>query len=140
MTSLLQDVRYGVRLLLRTPGFTLVAAATLALGIGANTAIFSAVHALLLRPLPYPDAGRLVMVFQDFSARGERADEWATPGNYVDWRADKKLFRDLAAVSGWQPALTGVGQPEPLVGEQVTSALLRCAWRAGGDRTHVHRE
>ena len=124
MTAFLQDVRYGVRLLLRAPGFTLVAIATLALGIGANTAIFSAVHALLLRPLPYPDAGRLVMVFQDFSARGERADEWATPGNYVDWRADKKLFRDLAAVSGWQPALTGVGQPEPLVGEQVTSGYF----------------
>ena len=124
MTTLLQDVRYGVRLLLRTPGFSLVAIVTLALGIGANTAIFSVVHALLLRPLPYPAAGRLVMVFQDFSARGERADEWATPGNYVDWRADKKLFRDLAAVSGWQPALTGVGQPEPLVGEQVTSGYF----------------
>ena len=124
VTTLLQDVRYGVRLLLRTPGFTLVAVATLALGIGANTAIFSVVHALLLRPLPYPAAGRLVMVFQDFSARGERADEWATPGNYVDWRADKKLFRDLAAVSGWQPSLTGVGQPEPLVGEQVTSGYF----------------
>ena len=89
MHTLLQDLRYGVRMLLRAPGFAVVALLTLALGIGANTAIFTVVNALLLRPLPYADPERLVMVWQDFRARGGPADEWATPGNYVDWRAEK---------------------------------------------------
>jgi putative ABC transport system permease protein len=107
-------------MLLRSPAFSTVAIVTLALGIGANTAIFSVVHALLLRPLPYPEPNRLVMVWQDLSARGERSDEWASPGNYVDWRASRDLFAGVTAVQGWQPTLTGRGAPEPLVGEQVT--------------------
>jgi putative ABC transport system permease protein len=119
MTTLLQDVRFGIRLLLRSPGFTAVAVATLALGIGANTAIFSVVNALLLQPLPYPEPDRLVMVWQDLRARGGPAEEWATPGSFADWR-NAKLFNGVAAVQGWQPALTGSGEPEPLVGEQVT--------------------
>ncbi|PYR58010.1 MAG: hypothetical protein DMF85_11985, partial [Acidobacteria bacterium] len=104
----------------RAPGFTLVAIATLAIGIGANTAIFSIVYALLLRPMPYPDAGRLVTVWQDMRARGGPAKEWATPGNYVDWKADTAIFAGVTAVSGWAASLSGVGEPEPLVGEQVT--------------------
>jgi putative ABC transport system permease protein len=115
------DIRFALRVLVKSPAFSIVAIVTLALGIGANTAIFSIVHALLLRPLPYPGADRLVMVWQDLSARGERADEWATPGNYVDWRASHDLFAGVAAVQGWQPTLTGRGAPEPLVGEQVTA-------------------
>jgi putative ABC transport system permease protein len=114
------DIRFALRMLAKTPAFSIVAIVTLALGIGANTAIFSIVHAMLLRPLPYPAADRLVMVWQDLSARGERADEWASPGNYVDWRAERDLFAGVAAVQGWQPTLTGRGAPEPLVGEQVT--------------------
>src|SRR5688572_6976107 len=96
MHTLLQDLRYGVRMLLRAPGFAVVALLTLALGIGANTAIFTVVNALLLRPLPYADPERLVMVWQDYRARGGPADEWATPGNYVDWRAEKTLFQQVA--------------------------------------------
>jgi len=119
MPHLLQDLRYGFRLLRRAPGFTFVAIATLALGIGANTAIFSVVNALLLRPLAYPQPDRLVMVFQDLRARGGPAMEWATPGNFSDWRASG-LFTSIAAMQGWQPALTGVDQPEPLLGEQVS--------------------
>src|SRR5688572_32260210 len=119
MTStLLRDLRYAVRLLVRTPGFALVAVLTLALGIGANTAIFTVVNALLIRPLPYAHADRLVMVWQDYRARGGPADEWATPGNYADWRRETALFEQLAVLTGWRPTLTGGAEPEPIPGEQ----------------------
>jgi putative ABC transport system permease protein len=120
MTTILQDARYAGRLLIKSPVFSLIAVLTLALGIGANTAIFSVVNALLLRPLPYPDAGKLVMVWQDLRARGGPATEWATPGDFVDWRDSRSIFANTAAMQGWQPTLTGVAEPEPLVGEQVT--------------------
>jgi putative ABC transport system permease protein len=120
MQPLFQDFRYAVRTLARTPGFTLVAVLTLALGIGANTAIFTVVNALLLEPLPYAAPERLVMVWQDFRARGGPADEWATPGNYVDWRNQKDLFEQVTVISGWRPALTGGSEPESLTGEQVS--------------------
>jgi putative ABC transport system permease protein len=108
-----------MRMLGRAPAFTAVAIATLALGIGANTAIFSVVHALVLRPLPYPNPHELVMVWQDMRARGGPAVEWATPGNFADWKRSG-LFSGITAMQGWQPTLTGVGDPEPLLGEQVT--------------------
>jgi hypothetical protein len=60
------------------------------------------------------------MVWQDMRARGGPADEWATPGNLVDWKAESRVFASMAAIRGWGPTLTGVGDPEPLVGEQVT--------------------
>ena len=98
--QMLQDVRYAVRVLRKSPTFAIVAVLTLALGIGANTAIFTVVNALLLRPLPYGDADRLVTVWQDMRARGGPADEWATPGNYADWRNEKALFEEIAVVTG----------------------------------------
>ncbi|HEY7498230.1 MAG TPA: ABC transporter permease [Vicinamibacterales bacterium] len=119
MATFLQDLRYGVRMLLRAPSFAAVAIATLALGIGANTAIFSVVNALVLRPLPYPDPHELVMVWQDVRARGGPANEWGTPGNFADWKKSG-LFTGVTAIQGWVPTLTGLGDPEPLVGEQVT--------------------
>ena len=115
-----QDLRYALRMLTRTPGFTVVAILTLALGIGANTAIFTVVNSLLLRPLPYSDPNRLVMVWQDLRARGGPADEWASPGNVADWRAADHLFEGLAAISGYRPTLTGVAEPEPISGEVVS--------------------
>ena len=120
MPSILQDLRYALRTLVRTPGFALVAILTLALGIGANTAIFTVVNALLLKPLPYANPDRLVMVWQDFRARGGPADEWATPGNYVDWSNQKDLFEQVAVISGWRPVFTGGAEPESLPGEQVS--------------------
>jgi putative ABC transport system permease protein len=120
MPTLIDDVRYATRLLIRAPGFAFVAVVTLALGIGANTAIFTVVNALLLRPLPYAEPGRLVMVWQDFRARGGPADEWATPGNYADWRREPALFEGLAVLTGWRPTLTGAAEPEPIPGEQVS--------------------
>jgi putative ABC transport system permease protein len=120
MHTTIQDLRYASRLLLRTPGFAIVAVLTLALGIGANTAIFTVVNALLLRPLPYADPGRLVMVWQDFRARNGPIDEWATPGNYVDWRGERDLFEQVTVIAGWRPTLTGAAEAEPLAGEQVS--------------------
>jgi putative ABC transport system permease protein len=120
MTSLLQDARYALRLLARAPGFAVVAVLTLALGIGANTAIFTVVNALLLRPLPYGEPDRLVMVWQDLRGRGGPHDEWATPGNYADWRLAKDVFEDVAVISGWRPTLTGGAEPEPIPGERVS--------------------
>jgi putative ABC transport system permease protein len=118
--SLQTDLRYALRLIVRSPGFALVALLTLGLGIGANTAIFTVVNALLIRPLPYRHADRLVMVWQDMRARGGPADEWATPGNYADWRQETALFEEVAVISGWRPTLTGGAEPEPIPGEQVS--------------------
>ena len=120
MTGFQQDVRHALRVFRKAPVFSLVALATLALGIGANTAIFSVVHALLLSPLPYAQSDRLVTVWQDLRGRGGPVDEWATPGNYVDWKARSDVFAALTAVRGWSASLSGIGQPEPLVGEQIT--------------------
>jgi predicted permease len=120
MQTILQDLRYATRLLLRTPGFAIVAVLTLALGIGANTAIFTVVNTLLLKPLPYARPDRLVMVWQDFRGRNGPIDEWGTPGNYVDWRAQRDLFEQIAMIGGWRPTLTGGPEAEPLPGEQVT--------------------
>ncbi len=119
-----QDLRYAVRLLVRTPGFTVVAVLTLALGIGANTAIFTVVNAIVLKPLPYPDADRLVMVWQDLRARGGPEDEWLSPGNYVDLRNAKDVVDRIAVLSGWRPTLTGAGEAEPIPGEQVSHEYL----------------
>ncbi len=120
MTTLAQDLRYALRMLARLPGFTAVAVLTLALGLGANVAIFTVVHALLLTPLPYANPERLVMVWQDVRARGGPADEWATPGNYVDWRLQENLFAGVAIITNWRPALLGDSEPEPLLGERVS--------------------
>src|SRR4029453_6993603 len=107
MSHLLIDLRYALRLLLRAPAFAMVAILTLALGIGANTAIFTVVNALLIRPLPYGHADRLVMVWQDLRARGGPADEWATPGNYADWRRETGLFQGVSVITGWGPTTLG---------------------------------
>jgi putative ABC transport system permease protein len=117
---MLQDLRYAFRVLRRARGLTLVALATLALGIGANTAIFSVIDGILLRPLPYADPERLVMVWQDLRARGGPATEWTGPSQQFDWKADTDVFANLASVRGWSASLAGGDMPESLVGEQVT--------------------
>src|SRR5713226_7918992 len=98
IADLWQDLRYGIRMLLKKPGFTLIAVITLALGIGANTAIFSVVNAVLLRPLPYQQAGRLLMIWGNFLKLDiERLP--AKAAEYEDYRAQRQAFEQVAAYS-----------------------------------------
>jgi predicted permease len=116
-----QDLRYGLRTLRKNPGFTAVAMLALALGIGANTAIFSVVNGVLLRPLAYPDADRLTMVFEsnaDFSQSSV-----AYP-NYLDWRRESRSFTDMGAIRSDDFNFTGRGEPEHLSGEYVSASLF----------------
>jgi putative ABC transport system permease protein len=120
MKGLLQDVRYALRVMLKARAVTLVALITLALGIGANAAIFSVINAVLLRPLPYPDPGRLVIVWQDLRARGGPATEWTGPSQHFDWKAQTDVFETLTSIRGWSASVAGGDMPESLTGEQVT--------------------
>src|SRR5438105_15263380 len=107
MDTLLQDIRFGARMLFKHKGFTAVAVLTLALGIGANTAIFSLVNGVLLRPLPYHNPNRLTMIWEK-SRDGSRENVgYAT---YLDWKSQNKSFEEIAIYSSWQPVLQ-VGEP-----------------------------
>src|SRR5262245_14847981 len=103
--DLWQDLRYGARMLAKKPGFTLVAVITLALGIGANTAIFSVVDALLLNPLPFPELDRVVAVWEK-GLEVERTE--TTVANYLDWRAQDRAVGSLALFRGWAGNVGGV--------------------------------
>jgi len=123
MQTLWQDLRYGARTLLKNPGFTLIAALTLALGIGANTAIFSVVNALLFRPLPFRDPERLVWI-ANTGTTGGLSSVTIRVANFNDWRAQNKSFEDLAAYFAFfdygSYNLIGVGEPERLIGVGVS--------------------
>ncbi len=111
METLIKDIRYGIRGLLKRPGFTVIALITLALGIGANTAIFSVVNAVLLRPLPFQKPEELVIVWEDATFVGFPHNTPA-PANYVDWKAQNQSFVDMAASHEDSFNLTGDGEPE----------------------------
>src|SRR5580692_9617645 len=96
--NLIKDTRYGFRMLRKSPSFTFFAVAVLALGIAANSAIFSIADNVLVRPLPYRDSDRLVMVWEDASAYGFPKDTPA-PGNFLDWKSRNQVFEDMAAIS-----------------------------------------
>ena len=120
MQTLFQDLRYGIRLLLQQPGFTLIAVLSLALGIGANTALFSVVNAVLLRPLPFPEPDRLAMIWEDATFIGFPQDTPA-PGNFADWKAQTQTFADLAACGNRSFNLTGDGEPEKIQADEITA-------------------
>jgi predicted permease len=111
MNSFMKDLRYGVRLLLKTPGFTIVAILTLALGIGANVALFSVVDAVLLRPLPYPHPEQLVRVFDDLRGSNTRDVGMSVP-QFWDYRDRSGIFQDVAVIWPIPVALTGVDKPQ----------------------------
>ncbi|MEK6410078.1 MAG: ABC transporter permease [Acidobacteriota bacterium] len=123
METLLQDLRYGIRMLLKNPGFAVVAVIALALGIGANAAIFSVVNTVLLRPIPYEDPDRLMVVrekkppqFPEFSV---------SPGNFLDWQKQNTVFEKLVAINGTAFILVGEGaEPERLRGARVSAGLF----------------
>ena len=124
MTTFVQDLRYGVRMLAKSPGFTLAALLTLTLGIGATAAIFSVVDAVLLRSLPFRDPDRLVAVYEDISKLGFPRNTPA-PGNYADWKAQNQIFEDAAAVVWQVYDLSGKGEePEKLEGQLTTYNLF----------------
>ena len=120
LETLWQDVRYGARMLGKNRGFTLVAVLTLALGIGANTAIFSVIDAVLVRPLPYPAPDRLMMVYQDAPHKGIATTGLSYP-NFQDWRRDAHSFEDLVAMRTSQFALSGAGEATHVIAGAVTS-------------------
>src|SRR6266498_581421 len=124
MNSLLQDLRYGARMLVKKPGFTLIAVLTLALGIGANTAIFSVVNTVLLKPLPYAEPDRLAMLWTDNPKQGVHEEGTSYP-TFLDWRAPSHSFAELALCSRGNPVvLTGTDEPERELGEYVSANLF----------------
>ena len=122
LDQLLQDIKYGLRFLRRGPGFTLVAVLTLALGIGASTAIFSAVNPILFAPLPYPHADRVMMIW-DFAVDGSRL--YPTFGTYRELVERSRSFEAIAVMRPWQPTMTGKAEPERLDGQRVSASYFQ---------------
>jgi putative ABC transport system permease protein len=118
---MIQDLRYAVRVLVKNKALTAIAVVTLALGIGANTAIFSVVNAVLLNPLPYKQPDRLVALWENVPGHGR----WRTsPANFFDWKKQNTVFEDVAAFGASTLTLTGDGEPEQLVGCRVSSGYF----------------
>jgi len=126
MESILQDIRYCVRSLIRTPSFTVVAVIVLALGIGANAAIFTVVNAVLLRPLPYPDSDQLVMLWETNPRFQIGIDTLpVTPGGFMDWREQYSVFEYVSALGVGRWNLSGAGEPERISGASVSPSFFR---------------
>jgi predicted permease len=122
-----QDVRYAIRTLLKSPLFMVTVVLTLGVGIGANTAIFSFVDTMLLRPLPYPEPDDIVVVWQDFSATGGPEQEWFTPPDFRDIESQPRTLEAVSTVAGWNPNLTGIEQAQRLTGLAVTPGYFDIA-------------
>ncbi|HLK20088.1 MAG TPA: ABC transporter permease [Bryobacteraceae bacterium] len=123
MDSLLADLRYALRLLSRSPGFTLVVIGVLALGIGSNSAIFTALDKTVIRPLPYRDPNRLAMLWEDFSAYGASKSR-VSPATFLDWKRKNQSFEEIAAYRNGEMDFSGGGSPEQVFGVAVTSNLI----------------
>ncbi|MGH9445934.1 MAG: ABC transporter permease, partial [Terriglobia bacterium] len=133
MLTILQDLRYGLRMLARSPGFTAIAIITLALGIGANTAIFSVVEGVLLSPLPYAQPGRLVNIYESNPHFNQMSVSYL---NFKDWQRDARSFESMAAYQYADYNLTSPGQPEHTAGKNVSAgffSLLGVKLRLGRD-------
>src|ERR1700723_371553 len=126
MRTLRQNARYRIRLLRKNPGFTAIAAITLALAIGANTPIFSVIYAVLLAPMPYPNPDQLVMVWSKIQG----GNNVVSAGDYLDWKGQNKTFQDINAWSGANFNFATANQPEQINGSSTTPGFLR---RTGND-------
>jgi putative ABC transport system permease protein len=123
MRDVLQDIKWAIRSAAKNPGFTVVVLLTLGIGIGANTAIFSVLHAVVLKPLPYPAAEQLVMLWEK-EKDGSRSNVGYP--TFHDWQAQSRAFEAMAAMSSWTPTLSGdSGEPESLEGASVTADFFR---------------
>jgi putative ABC transport system permease protein len=123
MDAFLNDIRYAIRNLIKRPGFTLIAVLTLAIGIGANSAMFSAIYALLMKPLAFPEIDRTVAIWEKNRINGRVHDE-VTVGNYLDWRDHSQSFEQLALYRWWSANLTGIEPPERIQGYLVTANFI----------------
>ncbi|HEX7774688.1 MAG TPA: ABC transporter permease, partial [Pyrinomonadaceae bacterium] len=123
MNTLLQDIRFGLRMLLKSPSISIVATIALALGIGANTAIFSVVNAVLLRPLPFPDSDSLVSIFETNTQRGQQRGSHSFP-NFFDLRTQNTVLERVACYHGGDFIMTGRGEPARVQGSVVTADLF----------------
>src|SRR5215813_2714180 len=121
MNTFLQDLRYGLRMLAKNPGFTVVGLLTLALGIGANTAIFSVVNSVLLGPLPFRDADRLAIVWESRPAENQNT---INPANFMDWKEQNNVFEDMAAFADFRSVVIGDGEPEEIPSQIATPNLF----------------
>ena len=124
MRTIWQDLQYGWRMLRRSPGFSLVAILTLAIGIGANAAIFSVINTVLLRPLPFPDAQRIVFIW-DTDPNRNIPRGVASPAEFLDWRDQNHSFEELSAWRYWFYNLTGNSEPEQIFGVHASANFLR---------------
>jgi predicted permease len=124
MINILHDLRYALRSLVNSPGFSVVAILTLALGVGANTAVFSLINSVLLRPLPYDEPERLVLVWESAPFFGLR-DSPVAPANYFDWKQRSRSFEEMGALEDRAYRLTGEGTPEVVEGSLATASLFR---------------
>src|ERR1700674_4379796 len=121
MMTFWQDVRYGVRVLLKNPGFAAIAILTLALGIGANTALFSVVNGVLLNPLPFPNPDQLYALYFRTAAFGEGSISYP---NFIDWQKQNHSFSDLGGSRSEDINLTGAGEPERLHGHMISAEFF----------------
>src|SRR6185436_10286036 len=124
METLIQDMRYAMRMLLKKPSFTIIVVLALGIGIGANTAIFSVVNAILLRPLPYKNFDRISMIWMSNPKLGVMED-WHSYPNYVDYKEQNQVFEDMAAFNTRSFNLTGAGDPVRVVGVWNTAVCFR---------------
>lgn len=123
MLTLLRDFRYSFRTLRRAPGFSIVALLVLALGIGANTEIFSVVNSVVLRPLPYPGADSLALIWETDLKDGIKREGASAP-NFLDWKEQNQSFEEMALLEVGTGTLTGEGEPEQVAGLRVTTNFL----------------
>src|SRR5260370_977498 len=138
MNSLVQDLRFAIRMLVKNPGFTLIAVLALGLGIGANTGIFSIVNSVLLRPLPYRDPDRIISVWQKL--RPEDHVNFS-PNEFLDWAQHTEVFESLGVSTGNGYTLTGRGDPTLLLGQMASPAVFQVLGvRAALGRTFLPEE